>query len=214
MQIGARLWGKVLVSHRNRAIKAIQCPFFVTLAPLSLEAEKQASKCYLIQSCLFPTIKLLIQILSSNSMLTTFTLHLFFIRFISPCRSLCESVRDSCAPIMSCYGYPWPEILRCDQYPADHLMCISSITNSTVHTGGRRGKKLTNYTHMLELTQFIKKMTQLMVSLFQYLRQAVGIVSWRRRPLQKTHWRPFVGVILVSINSLPPLFSCSYLSLI
>uniref|UniRef100_A0A3Q1BJ35 FZ domain-containing protein n=1 Tax=Amphiprion ocellaris TaxID=80972 RepID=A0A3Q1BJ35_AMPOC len=43
-------------------------------------------------------------------------------RFISPCRSLCESVRDSCAPIMSCYGYPWPEILRCDQYPADHLI--------------------------------------------------------------------------------------------
>ncbi|KAM3618271.1 uncharacterized protein V6R79_018276 [Siganus canaliculatus] len=43
-------------------------------------------------------------------------------RFISPCRSLCESVRDSCAPIMSCYGYPWPEILRCDQYPADHRM--------------------------------------------------------------------------------------------
>nr|XP_043894719.1 secreted frizzled-related protein 5 [Solea senegalensis] len=59
-------------------------------------------------------------------------------RFISPCRSLCESVRDSCAPIMSCYGYPWPEILRCDQYPADHLMCISSITNTTVNTGGHR----------------------------------------------------------------------------
>lgn len=64
---------------------------------------------------------------------------LFFIRFISPCRSLCESVRDSCAPIMSCYGYPWPEILRCDQYPADQLMCISSITNSTASTGGQRG---------------------------------------------------------------------------
>ncbi|XP_076023242.1 secreted frizzled-related protein 5 [Genypterus blacodes] len=57
-------------------------------------------------------------------------------RFISPCKSLCESVRDSCAPIMSCYGYPWPEILRCDKYPADHLMCISS--NTTVHTAGRR----------------------------------------------------------------------------
>ncbi|XP_020505748.2 secreted frizzled-related protein 5 [Labrus bergylta] len=58
-------------------------------------------------------------------------------RFISPCKSLCESVRDSCAPIMSCYGYPWPEILRCDQYPADHLLCISSITNSTAQTVGR-----------------------------------------------------------------------------
>lgn len=64
-------------------------------------------------------------------------------RFISPCRSLCESVRESCAPIMSCYGYPWPEILRCDQYPSDHLMCISSITNSTAQTGGHRGDKLT-----------------------------------------------------------------------
>uniref|UniRef100_A0A3Q1H7K1 Uncharacterized protein n=1 Tax=Anabas testudineus TaxID=64144 RepID=A0A3Q1H7K1_ANATE len=48
-------------------------------------------------------------------------------RFISPCRSLCESVRDSCAPIMSCYGYPWPEILRCDQYPADHLICLNIL---------------------------------------------------------------------------------------
>lgn len=90
------------------------------------------------------------------SMLPTFPLHLFFIRFISPCRSLCESVRDSCAPIMSCYGYPWPEILRCDQYPADHLMCISSITNSTVHTGGRRGKKRATL-EMLELPSFNKR---------------------------------------------------------
>uniref|UniRef100_A0A3Q3WQ26 FZ domain-containing protein n=1 Tax=Mola mola TaxID=94237 RepID=A0A3Q3WQ26_MOLML len=63
-------------------------------------------------------------------------------RFISPCRSLCESVRDSCAPIMSCYGYSWPEILHCDQYPADHLMCISSVTNNTVHTRGRRASCL------------------------------------------------------------------------
>ncbi|KAG7283915.1 hypothetical protein CRUP_034102 [Coryphaenoides rupestris] len=59
-------------------------------------------------------------------------------RFVSPCRSLCESVRESCAPIMACYGYPWPDILRCDRFPADHLMCISSITNTSVETGGRR----------------------------------------------------------------------------
>lgn len=88
------------------------------------------------------------------SVLPTFPLHLFFIRFISPCRSLCESVRDSCAPIMSCYGYPWPEILRCDQYPADHLMCISSITNTSVQTGARRGKKFTTWTLIIELTSF------------------------------------------------------------
>ncbi|XP_064154259.1 secreted frizzled-related protein 2 [Anguilla rostrata] len=59
-------------------------------------------------------------------------------RFISPCRSLCESVRDSCAPIMACYGYPWPAILSCDQFPADHLVCISSVSNNTVNNAGSR----------------------------------------------------------------------------
>ncbi|KAM9324116.1 secreted frizzled-related protein 5-like [Gastrophryne carolinensis] len=52
-------------------------------------------------------------------------------RLIKPCRSLCEAVRGSCAPIMACYGYPWPEILKCDLFPIDHGMCISTITNST-----------------------------------------------------------------------------------
>uniref|UniRef100_A0A4W4HTN3 FZ domain-containing protein n=1 Tax=Electrophorus electricus TaxID=8005 RepID=A0A4W4HTN3_ELEEL len=50
-------------------------------------------------------------------------------RIISPCRSLCESVQESCAPIMNCYGYSWPRILHCDQFPKDHLMCISSATH-------------------------------------------------------------------------------------
>ncbi|XP_051518856.1 secreted frizzled-related protein 5 [Myxocyprinus asiaticus] len=30
---------------------------------------------------------------------------------------------------MSCYGYPWPRILQCDQFPKDHLMCISSVAH-------------------------------------------------------------------------------------
>lgn len=127
--------------------------FFVTLAPhtppLSLETQSPTTGC-LIQSCLFPYVSNPLSLF--NPRFPVFLLYLFFIRFVSPCRSLCESVRDSCAPIMSCYGYPWPEILRCDQYPADHLMCISSITNSTVHAGGRRGKKLTTQTYMHVLT--------------------------------------------------------------
>uniref|UniRef100_A0A8C1X5Z0 Secreted frizzled-related protein 1 n=1 Tax=Cyprinus carpio TaxID=7962 RepID=A0A8C1X5Z0_CYPCA len=54
-----------------------------------------------------------------------FLCSLFSPVIISPCRSLCVSVRDSCAPIMSCYGYPWPRILQCDQFPKDHLMYLS-----------------------------------------------------------------------------------------
>ncbi|XP_032637680.1 secreted frizzled-related protein 5-like [Chelonoidis abingdonii] len=57
-------------------------------------------------------------------------------RFIYPCHSLCEAVRNSCAPIMACYGYPWPEILNCNKFPADHNLCISTITDET--TSSRR----------------------------------------------------------------------------
>ncbi|XP_007499887.1 secreted frizzled-related protein 5-like [Monodelphis domestica] len=55
-------------------------------------------------------------------------------RIIYPCRSLCESVRDSCAPIMACYGYPWPEILQCDNFPIDHSLCISAISDETTES--------------------------------------------------------------------------------
>uniref|UniRef100_A0A8D0GHM5 Secreted frizzled-related protein 1 n=1 Tax=Sphenodon punctatus TaxID=8508 RepID=A0A8D0GHM5_SPHPU len=57
-------------------------------------------------------------------------------RFIYPCHSLCEAVRSSCAPVMACYGYPWPEILNCNQFPADHALCISAIADKA--TSSRR----------------------------------------------------------------------------
>ncbi|XP_034031483.1 sizzled [Thalassophryne amazonica] len=45
--------------------------------------------------------------------------------FIQPCRSLCIAVRDSCAPVLACQGYPWPEVLECDRFPAEEDMCLS-----------------------------------------------------------------------------------------
>lgn len=45
-------------------------------------------------------------------------------RPIYPCRSLCEAVRDSCAPVMETYGFPWPEMLSCDKFPIDNDLCI------------------------------------------------------------------------------------------
>lgn len=109
---------------------------FVTLAPFNCRKKQPDIKCF--QSRHFCSTTL--QLLSQQCCSYTFYFIFLFDRFISPCRSLCESVRDTCAPIMSCYGYPWPEILRCDQYPADHLVCISSVTNTTVHTGVRSGE--------------------------------------------------------------------------
>lgn len=52
-------------------------------------------------------------------------------RVIYPCRSLCEAVQASCAPIMACYGYPWPAILHCGRFPASHGLCVAAVSNGS-----------------------------------------------------------------------------------
>ncbi|CAM1329021.1 SFRP5 (predicted), partial [Pycnogonum litorale] len=46
-------------------------------------------------------------------------------RPIYPCRSLCDAVRNGCESRMNGYGYPWPDMVRCDKFPLDNDMCIS-----------------------------------------------------------------------------------------
>lgn len=46
-------------------------------------------------------------------------------RPIYPCRSLCEAVRNGCEGRMRAYGFPWPDMVRCDKFPVDNDMCIS-----------------------------------------------------------------------------------------
>lgn len=61
-------------------------------------------------------------------------------RLIFPCRSLCEAVKRSCAPVMACYGYPWPEILNCNKFPADHELCIAAVSMDE-NSSSRRSKR-------------------------------------------------------------------------
>uniref|UniRef100_A0A4W6EWY6 Secreted frizzled-related protein 2 n=1 Tax=Lates calcarifer TaxID=8187 RepID=A0A4W6EWY6_LATCA len=48
---------------------------------------------------------------------------------IQPCRSLCESVKRGCAPVMSAFGFPWPKMLDCDRFPLDNDLCIPPAGN-------------------------------------------------------------------------------------
>ncbi|XP_029964474.1 secreted frizzled-related protein 2-like [Salarias fasciatus] len=43
---------------------------------------------------------------------------------VSPCRSLCEAVRDGCLPVMSAFGFPWPEMFSCSRFPGGTELCI------------------------------------------------------------------------------------------
>ena len=51
-----------------------------------------------------------------------------------PCRSLCESGRNGCAPLMRQYGFSWPEGFRCNQFPklGQNKTCLhSNVTETT-----------------------------------------------------------------------------------
>ena len=52
-------------------------------------------------------------------------------RDIFPCQSLCESVKDACLKRMKTYGFPWPDMLRCEQFPKDNDLCIKQVGNSS-----------------------------------------------------------------------------------
>lgn len=52
-------------------------------------------------------------------------------RVVYPCRSLCEGVKRNCEAYMRRYGFPWPEMFRCDKFPYDDDLCIPGPSGST-----------------------------------------------------------------------------------
>jgi secreted frizzled-related protein 5 len=48
-------------------------------------------------------------------------------KHIYPCQSLCNVVQKGCEGRMKQYGFPWPEMLRCNKYPEDNDMCIKPV---------------------------------------------------------------------------------------
>ncbi|XP_043938970.1 secreted frizzled-related protein 1 [Protopterus annectens] len=56
-------------------------------------------------------------------------------RPIYPCRWLCESVRDACQPVMESFGFPWPEMLKCEQFPQEDVCIAPNATEMTKPPG-------------------------------------------------------------------------------
>ena len=52
-------------------------------------------------------------------------------RVVYPCKSLCEGVQRGCEGYMKRYGFPWPEMFRCDKFPDDNDLCIPGRSSTT-----------------------------------------------------------------------------------
>lgn len=60
---------------------------------------------------------------------------------IQPCHSLCEEVKESCAPVMSAFGFPWPDMLDCSRFPKDNDLCIPLASSDHILPVTREGKR-------------------------------------------------------------------------
>ncbi|ENN75149.1 frizzled-2 [Dendroctonus ponderosae] len=55
---------------------------------------------------------------------------------LPPCRDLCRRAREGCEPIMTQYGFEWPERMECDQFPKQggEILCMDQPTHNTSST--------------------------------------------------------------------------------
>lgn len=53
---------------------------------------------------------------------------------VPPCRSLCESAKSGCETIMKQFGFDWPAILDCAQFPDDNELCVGQNKTSSATT--------------------------------------------------------------------------------
>lgn len=61
---------------------------------------------------------------------------------IQPCHSLCVQVKDRCAPVMSAFGFPWPDMLECDRFPQDNDLCIPLASSDHLLPATEEGKPI------------------------------------------------------------------------
>ncbi|XP_078485828.1 frizzled receptor [Ciona intestinalis] len=54
-------------------------------------------------------------------------------RTIGPCEGMCLSIKKLCLPALKSFGYPWPEILNCSNFPKDNKKDMMCMTGTHPH---------------------------------------------------------------------------------
>ncbi|KAK7938553.1 hypothetical protein WMY93_001879 [Mugilogobius chulae] len=55
---------------------------------------------------------------------------------LPPCRSVCERAKRGCSPLMSQYGFEWPERMSCERLPklGDETLCMDQNSSDATTT--------------------------------------------------------------------------------
>uniref|UniRef100_A0A915ERM0 Secreted frizzled-related protein 1 n=1 Tax=Ditylenchus dipsaci TaxID=166011 RepID=A0A915ERM0_9BILA len=71
-------------------------------------------------------------------------------KHIHPCRSLCDSVKQGCESRMQQYGFPWPDMLRCDRFPTDNDMCIKPVVQAQTKTACKSCTQVATFENLMD----------------------------------------------------------------
>ena len=127
-----------LLDHDSMAEVIQQAASWVPLLNVRCHADTQLFLCSLFRYfVLFSFVCLFILLRCSNKCLALLYNNspVCLDRPIYPCRGLCERVRQGCEGRMKTYGYPWPDMLRCDKFPLDNDMCIGPLSTGSSSEG-------------------------------------------------------------------------------
>lgn len=79
---------------------------------------------------------------------------------ILPCRSLCESVKQSCEGPMLSYNYPWPSMFNCSKFPEDNGLCMQT-SNKMVMAKQSEDTTTTSVSTTVQTTSVQSKLKQI-----------------------------------------------------
>ncbi|KAI1714823.1 fz domain-containing protein [Ditylenchus destructor] len=69
---------------------------------------------------------------------------------IQPCQSLCSAVQSGCENRMQQYGFPWPEMLRCQRFPTDNDMCIKPVGHVQTRSACKSCSQVATFENLMD----------------------------------------------------------------
>ncbi|CAF0996413.1 unnamed protein product [Adineta steineri] len=125
-----------LLNHESITEILYELPLWQSLLSLGCHSNARLLLCSILAPvCLQQTPEKASLVSFDNNQDSIYTITHDNKKFIYPCRTLCESVKQSCEPRMiTQFGYKWPTMISCDQYPAETELCVSHSSSSTTTT--------------------------------------------------------------------------------
>ncbi|CAF3864318.1 unnamed protein product [Rotaria sp. Silwood1] len=169
-----------LLNHESIIEILYELPLWESLLNLGCHSNARLLLCSILAPvCLQQTPEKSTLVSFDNNQDSMFSMTYDNKKFLYPCRTLCESVKQSCEPKMiNKFGYKWPNMIACEQYPEETDLCVSHSSSSTTST---LPSTITTTTTKMNLCSMCQSRTSVSDLLNDYCRSSIVV---RTRPIK------------------------------